>query len=85
MPDHKSVTLKNKPNERLSARVPLARIVLREGCLRWEKDTTITRVPTVPKAPTLTGPPARTMSMDKAKKLIRKASEHAGLFRRLAK
>jgi hypothetical protein len=50
------------------------------------KDTTITRVPTVPEAPPRTEPPARTMSIDKAKKLIRKTSdEHAGLFRRLAK
>jgi hypothetical protein len=50
-----------------------------------EKDTIITRTPP-PKAPARTEPPVRTMSMDKAKKLTRKtSSDHAELFRRLAK
>jgi hypothetical protein len=50
-----------------------------------EKETITTPTPP-PKAPARTVPPVRTMSMDKAKKLIRKTSaEHAGLFRRLAK
>ena len=50
------------------------------------KDTIITRAPKLPKVPPRTEPPVRTMSMDKAKRLIRKTSdEHAGLFRRLAK
>jgi hypothetical protein len=50
------------------------------------------RTPSPPRVPTRTEPPARTeppvttMSMAKAKKLIRKTSaEHAELFRRLAK
>jgi hypothetical protein len=46
----------------------------------WKKDTIIT--PTPPREER----PVRTMSMDKAKKLIRRTSaEHAALFRRLAK
>jgi hypothetical protein len=50
-----------------------------------EKDTNITRTPP-PKVSVRAEPPVRTMSMDKAKRLIRKtSSEHAGLFRRLAK
>jgi hypothetical protein len=50
-----------------------------------EKDT-ITRTPPPPKESPRTELPVRTVSMDKAKRLIRKtSSEHAGLFRRLAK
>jgi len=55
-----------------------------------EKDT-IPRTPPISKAPARTAssqnvPPVSTMSMDKARKLIRKTSaEHAELFRRLAK
>ena len=50
-----------------------------------EKEPIITRTQP-PQAPARTEPPVRTMSMDKAKKLIRKtSSDHAGLFRRLAK
>ncbi len=50
-----------------------------------EKET-INRTPPLPKVPSRTETPVRTMSMEKAKKLIRKTSaEHAGLFRRLAK
>jgi hypothetical protein len=49
------------------------------------KDTTIARTPQ-PKAPLREEPPARKMSIDKAKRLIDKTTgEHAGLFRRLAK
>jgi hypothetical protein len=45
-----------------------------------EKETIVTRTP--PR----TESPLRTMSIEKARKLIRKTSaEHAGLFRRLAK
>ena len=51
-----------------------------------EKVTNITRTPPPPKAPLRAEPPVRTLSMEKAKKLIQKTSaEHAGLFRRLAK
>ena len=51
-----------------------------------EKEPIITRTPPLPKVLPRTEPPVRTMSMDKAKKLIRKTSaEHEGLFRRLAK
>ena len=52
-----------------------------------EKEPIITRTPPpLPKVLPRTEPAVRTMSMDKAKKLIRKTSaEHAGLFRRLAK
>ena len=51
-----------------------------------EKDTIITPKPSLPKVPPRTEAPVRTMSVDKAKKLIRKTSaEHAGLFRRLTK
>ncbi len=50
-----------------------------------EKHTIVTPTPQ-PKAPPRAERPVRTMSMDKAKKLIRKTStEHAELFRRLAK
>jgi hypothetical protein len=49
-----------------------------------EKETIVTRSP--PTVPPRTGSPLRTMSIEKARKLIRKTSaEHAGLFRRLAK
>jgi hypothetical protein len=59
---------------------------IERGLLPMEKNTIITRTPPLPKAPRRTEPPVRTMSMDKAKSLIRKtSSEHAGLFRRLAK
>jgi hypothetical protein len=51
-----------------------------------EKDTIVTRTPPPPKASVRTEPPVRTMSMGKAKKLIRRTSiEHAELFRRLSK
>ena len=55
-----------------------------------EKDA-IPRTPPISKVPGRTAPsqdvpPERTMSMEKARKLIRKTSaEHAELFRRLAK
>jgi hypothetical protein len=50
------------------------------------KETIVTRTPPLPKVPPRTESPVRTMSMDKAKRLIRKTTfEHAGLFRRLAK
>ncbi len=56
------------------------------GLFLMGKDTTINRTATLPKVPPRTEPPVRTMSMNKAKRLIRKTSEeHAGLFRRLAK
>jgi hypothetical protein len=51
-----------------------------------EKDTIVTRTSPPPSASAPTEPPVRTMSIGKAKKLIRKTSgEHAELFRRLAK
>jgi hypothetical protein len=51
-----------------------------------EKDTIDTRTPPPPAVPAHTEPTVRTMSMGKAKKLIRKTSgEHAELLRRLAK
>jgi hypothetical protein len=51
-----------------------------------EKEPIITRKPPLPKVSPSTEPPVRAMSMEKARKLIRKTSaEHAGLFRRLAK
>jgi hypothetical protein len=51
-----------------------------------EKDTIITPMRPTPKEPPRNEHPLRTMSMGKAKKLIRKTSaEHAVLFRRLAK
>ena len=51
-----------------------------------EKDTIVTRTPPPPSVSARTEPPVRTMSMGKARKLIRKTSgEHAELFRRLAK
>jgi hypothetical protein len=49
------------------------------------KETIDNRTPE-PKAPPRAEPRVRMMSLEKAKKLIRKTSdEHAGLFRRLAK
>jgi hypothetical protein len=51
-----------------------------------EKQTTIIRTVPASQAPPRADAPVRTMSMEKARKLIRKTSnEHAGLFRRLAK
>ena len=51
-----------------------------------EKEPIVVRTPSLPKESQRAEPPVRTMSMEKAKKLIRKTSaEHAGLFRRLAK
>jgi hypothetical protein len=45
----------------------------------------ITRTPPLPKGPPRTEPPVRTMSIEKARKLIHKTSaQHAGMFRRLA-
>jgi len=56
------------------------------GLFPMEKDTIVARTPPPPKVSARTEPPVRTMSMGKAKKLIRKTSgEHAELFRRLAK
>ena len=49
------------------------------------KDRITVRTPPQPEA-RRKEPPVRAMSIEKAKKLIRKtSSEHAGLFRRLAK
>jgi hypothetical protein len=51
-----------------------------------DKDTSTTRTEQLPKGPPRIEAPVRTMSREKAKRLIRKtAGEHAGLFRRLAK
>lgn len=50
-----------------------------------EKETIVTRTP-APTVPPRTESPLRTMSIEKASKLIRKTSaENAGLFLRLAK
>ena len=50
------------------------------------KQTILTGTPPLPAVPPRTEPPVRTMSMEKAKTLIRKTSaDHAELFRRLAK
>jgi len=59
--------------------------IIEKGHFHMEKDTIVTPTPQ-PKAQPRAERPVRTMSMDKAKKLIRKTStEHAELFRRLAK
>lgn len=52
-----------------------------------EKETIRNRTPPPrPEAPPPTETPVRTMSLEKARKLIRKTSaEHAGLFRLLAR
>jgi hypothetical protein len=51
-----------------------------------DKDTSIPRTPPPQKPPPRVEPTVRTMSLEKARKLIRKTSgEHAALFRRLAK
>ena len=59
---------------------------IERGLFPMEKETSVTRTPPLPKVPPRTEQPVRTMSVEKARKLIRKTSaEHAGLFRRLAK
>ena len=69
----------------LSQSPPTCDIIERE-LLPMEKEMIVARTPPLPKVPLPTEPPVRTMPMDKARKLIRKtSSEHAGLFRRLAK
>ena len=66
-------------------RTPAA-ITFERGLFPMEKESIISRKPPLPTVPPRTEPPVRTMPMEKARKLIRKtASEHAGLFRRLAK
>jgi len=50
-----------------------------------EKETIAARTPPPPRAPNGASAPVRTMSMEKAKALIRKTTkQHAELFRRLA-
>lgn len=50
-----------------------------------EKETIVPQTPPPPKTPVQSEPDVRTMSMEKAKVLIRKtALQHAELFRRLA-
>ena len=69
-----------------SERLEPAALELRENCFPMEKETISNRTPPPPKVPSRTETPVRTMSMEKARKLIRKTSaEHAELFRRLAK